>query len=46
MEERDPEQRRRHFEELVHTANTPERARAFLINSSMIAAVRRAAEVA
>ena len=46
MEERDPEARRRHFEELVHTANTPELARRFLINSSMIAAVQRAAEVA
>jgi 3-(3-hydroxy-phenyl)propionate hydroxylase len=46
MEERDPEQRRIHFEELVRTANTPELARRFLINSSMIAAVRRAAEVA
>ena len=46
MEERDPEVRRKHFEELVHTAETPELARRFLINSSMIAAVRRAAEVA
>lgn len=46
MEERDPEVRRAHFEELVRTANTPELARRFLINSSMIAAVRRAAEVA
>jgi 3-(3-hydroxy-phenyl)propionate hydroxylase len=46
MEERDPEIRRAHFEELVHTAETPELARRFLINSSMIAAVRRAAEVA
>ena len=46
MEERDPQARRAHFEELVRTANTPELARTFLINSSMIAAVRRAAEVA
>ena len=45
MEERDPELRRAHFEELVRTANTPELARRFLINSSMIAAVRRASEV-
>jgi 3-(3-hydroxy-phenyl)propionate hydroxylase len=46
MEERDPEARRKHFEDLVRTANTPELARRYLINSSMIAAVRRAAEVA
>jgi 3-(3-hydroxy-phenyl)propionate hydroxylase len=46
MELRDPAARREHFEELVRTANTPELARRFLINSSMIAAVRRAAEVA
>ncbi len=46
MELRDPELRRAHFEELVRTANTPELARRYLINSSMIAAVQRAAEVA
>jgi 3-(3-hydroxy-phenyl)propionate hydroxylase len=46
MEQRDPELRRAQFEELVRTANTPELARRYLINSSMIAAVRRAAEVA
>jgi 3-(3-hydroxy-phenyl)propionate hydroxylase len=46
MEERDPEIRRAHFEELVRTAETPELARRFLINSSMIAAVQRASEVA
>jgi 3-(3-hydroxy-phenyl)propionate hydroxylase len=46
LEERDPDTRRRRFEDLVRTANTPELARQFLINSSMIAAVRRAAEVA
>jgi 3-(3-hydroxy-phenyl)propionate hydroxylase len=46
MELRDPELRRAHFEELVRTANTPELARRFLINSSMIAAVQRASEVA
>ena len=45
MELRDPELRRLHFEELVRTANTPELARRYLINSSMIAAVRRASEV-
>jgi hypothetical protein len=46
MEQRDPELRRAHFEELVRTANTPELARRYLINSSMIAAVQRASEVA
>lgn len=46
LEERDPAVRRARFEELLHTAETPELARRFLINSSMIAAVRRAAEVA
>jgi 3-(3-hydroxy-phenyl)propionate hydroxylase len=46
MEQRDPDLRRAHFEELVRTANTPELARRYLINSSMIAAVQRAAEVA
>jgi 3-(3-hydroxy-phenyl)propionate hydroxylase len=46
MELRDPELRRAHFEELVRTANTPELARRYLINSSMIAAVQRASEVA
>jgi len=46
LEERDPAVRKARFEELVRTANTPELARAYLINSSMIAAARRAAEVA
>ena len=46
LEERDPAVRRARFEELVRTAQTPELARAYLINSSMIAAVRRASEVA
>ena len=46
LEERDPAVRKERFEELVRTANTPELARAYLINSSMIAAVQRAAEVA
>jgi 3-(3-hydroxy-phenyl)propionate hydroxylase len=46
LEERDPQTRRRRFEELSRTAATPGLAREFLINSSMIAAVRRAAEVA
>jgi len=46
MEERDPELRRVHFEELMRIANTPDLARRYLINSSMIAAVQRASEVA
>jgi 3-(3-hydroxy-phenyl)propionate hydroxylase len=46
LEERDPAVRRERFEELVRTADTPALARAYLINSSMIAAVKRAAEVA
>ena len=46
LEERDPALRRERFEELVRTARTPELARRYLIGSSMIAAVRRAAEVA
>ncbi len=46
LEERDPVVRKERFEELVHTANTPGLARPYLINSSMIAAVQRAAEVA
>jgi 3-(3-hydroxy-phenyl)propionate hydroxylase len=46
LEERDPAVRRERFEELVRTAETPALARAYLINSSMIAAVKRAAEVA
>ncbi len=46
LEERDPAIRRERFEELVRTANTPELARRYLINSSMIAAARRAEEVA
>ena len=45
MELRDPDLRRAHFEELVRTANTPDLARRYLINSSMIAAVQRASEV-
>jgi 3-(3-hydroxy-phenyl)propionate hydroxylase len=46
LEERDPDVRRKRFEELVRTAETPELARRYLMNSSMIEAVRRAAEVA
>lgn len=46
LELRDPERRRAYFEDLMRTAQTPELARRFLINSSMIAAVRRASEVA
>ncbi len=46
LEERDPAVRKARFEELVRTADTPALAREYLINSSMIAATRRAAEVA
>jgi 3-(3-hydroxy-phenyl)propionate hydroxylase len=46
LEERDPAIRAERFEELVRTAGTPELAREYLINSSMIASARRAAEVA
>jgi 3-(3-hydroxy-phenyl)propionate hydroxylase len=46
LEERDPEVRRRHFEELMHTAATPELARQYLVNSAMIASVQRARAVA
>jgi 3-(3-hydroxy-phenyl)propionate hydroxylase len=46
LEEKDPEVRRQRFEELQRTASTPELAREFLLNSSMITSVRRAAAVA
>ena len=41
LEEKDPDVRRRNFEHLQHVAATPELARDFLLNSSMIASVRR-----
>ena len=43
LEEKDPEIRRRNLEELRETAADPERARQFLLATSMIASVRRAA---
>ena len=42
LEARDPEQRKKNFEELSRTAANPERAREFLLRSSMIAMQRRA----
>lgn len=42
LEEKDPDVRRRNFEHLQHVASTPELARDFLLNSSMIASVRGA----
>ncbi len=46
LEEKDPAVRRQRFEELQRTAATPELAREFLLTSSMITSVRRAAAVA
>jgi 3-(3-hydroxy-phenyl)propionate hydroxylase len=45
LETRDPEQRKRNFEELAQTAADPARARDFLLRSSMIAMQRRAAAI-
>jgi 3-(3-hydroxy-phenyl)propionate hydroxylase len=42
LEARDPEQRKKNFEELSRTAANPERAREFLLRSAMIAMQRRA----
>jgi len=42
LEAREPEQRRKNFEELSQTAANPERARDFLLRSSMITMQRRA----
>jgi 3-(3-hydroxy-phenyl)propionate hydroxylase len=42
---RDPEERRQNFEKLRRTASTPESARQFLLVSSMIASIRRAAAI-
>jgi 3-(3-hydroxy-phenyl)propionate hydroxylase len=46
LEARDPEQRKKNFEELSRTAANPERAREFLLRSSMIAMQRRADSIA
>jgi 3-(3-hydroxy-phenyl)propionate hydroxylase len=45
LEERDPEIRARRLEEIRETAADPEKHRAFLMNSSMINSVRRAAQI-
>lgn len=45
LEEKDPDVRKRRFEELQRVASTPELARDFLLTSSMISSVRRAAAV-
>ena len=46
LEERDPEIRRQHLDEMRRTAQSPELARKFLLGSSMIAGVRRASAIA
>ncbi|MFC7518078.1 FAD-dependent oxidoreductase [Herbaspirillum sp. GCM10030257] len=45
LEERDPAIRTQRLDEMRQTAADPERHRAFLLNSSMINSVRRAAEI-
>jgi 3-(3-hydroxy-phenyl)propionate hydroxylase len=45
LEERDPEVQRQHLLELVAIANDPQRARAHLLNTSMITGVRNAAAI-
>lgn len=45
LEERDPEVQRRNMRELVAVANDPARAREHLLNTSMIAGLRRAMTV-
>lgn len=45
LEAKDPEQRERNFKELRETSRDPERARRFLLNSSMISMQRRAASI-
>lgn len=45
MEERDPQLQRAHLQEMIATANDPVRARAHLLNTSMISGLRRASEV-
>ena len=46
LEERDPKVQREHLAGLVATANDPVRARAFLIDSSMMSDLQRSYEVA
>jgi 3-(3-hydroxy-phenyl)propionate hydroxylase len=45
LEEKDPLVRRERFDELIHVSETPELARKYLLDSSMISGIRRAAEV-
>ncbi|MBS0532506.1 MAG: FAD-dependent monooxygenase [Proteobacteria bacterium] len=45
MEERDPAVQRRHLEEMVAVATDPDKARAHLLNTSMILGLKRASEV-
>jgi 3-(3-hydroxy-phenyl)propionate hydroxylase len=45
LEERDPAVRKEHLDELRQTAADPARARAYLLNSSMIASIARAREI-
>jgi len=45
LEARDPEQRKKNFEELASTAADPVRAREYLLRSSMISMQRRAASI-
>jgi 3-(3-hydroxy-phenyl)propionate hydroxylase len=45
LEERDPAVHRSRMEELVATAGEPQRARQFMLDSSMIAGLRRAQEI-
>ena len=45
LEERDPQVRAQRLDEMRETAADPEKHRAFLMNSSMINSVRRAAQI-
>jgi 3-(3-hydroxy-phenyl)propionate hydroxylase len=45
LEERDPQVHRQRMEDLVATANDPARARAHMLESSMIAGLRKSAEI-
>ncbi len=45
LEERDPEVHRARMQELVATANDPQRAREYLLESSMIAGLRKSMEI-
>ena len=45
LEERDPKVQRTHMEQLVEIARDPARARAHLLDSSMIAGLRRSREI-